>query len=205
MLISDTYKDFCYPTYDQIDLIRLNLEISKLFLALGISKDIFLEGLKTNPVVPLNISYLPGLHGKDRWNKHCGRHFAVKAAMVSETDFTEFLSELKDTYIEEVLNNIFLQHLKKFGTKFQGRCQIVASRPTHCYSIHRDFHTNHRYHIPLETDDNFLWLFKSSRDINAVHMPADGRIWYLNPKDIEHTVCHLGTVPRMHILLTSGI
>lgn len=206
MNIKDNLQSYCFPVALTADINMLNNSVDELLGKLGISREIFLTDLKSAPVATLNLTHLPGLTGEDRWKKYRGNHLSVINNGVSETDFTELISEAAGTYIERIFIEIADMHQYMYGTKFQGRCQLIASRPTHCYSIHKDYHTNHRYHIPLVTDENFLWLFRDhNKDANLVHMPADGRIWYLNPKDIEHTVMHLGNKPRIHILLTSGI
>lgn len=206
MYILNSHGNICYPITQTINLDKLNESVLTLFIRLGISKELFFKDLEKVPVVTLNLSHLPLLVGTDRWKKYAGNHPSVKAQSVSEVDFTQFLSEMDDLYVKEVLDNLFEFHEITFGKKFQGRCQLIASRATQCYKIHRDLHTTHRYHIPLETDERFLWLFEDdNKDITLLHMPADGRIWYLNPVTAKHTVVHVGSAIRLHILLTSGI
>jgi len=149
---------------------------------------------------------MPELEGRDRWEKYAGNHQSNTAAGISEINFTKRLEEMEDLYVGEVFNTLFASHLTTFCTHFTGRCQLICTKPATCYSIHIDKHTPHRYHIPVFTDENVLWLFEeTSRDINIVHMPADGRIWYLNPVDVKHTLINVGSGNRMHMLFTSGI
>ena len=206
MHLLNSHSDICYPIELNTNLNHLNESVSTLFIRLGISKELFFKDLEKDLIITLNLSHLPTLQGTDRWKKHAGNHPSVKAESVSEIDFTQFLTEMDDLYIKKVIDDVFAYHEIKFGKKFQGRCQLIASRAPQCYKIHRDLHTTHRYHIPLETDERFLWLFEDDdKDITLLHMPADGRTWYLNPITAKHTVIHVGSAIRFHILLTSGI
>jgi len=206
MYILNSHGDICYPIEQTVNIDKLNESVSALFIRLGISKELFLKDLEKYLIVTLNISHLSTLTGTDRWKKYAGNHPSLIAQSVSEIDFTQFLTEMDDLYIKEVLDDIFAYHENKFGKKFQGRCQLIASRSPQCYKMHKDLHTSHRYHIPLETDERFLWLFEDdNKDIALLHMPSDGRIWYLNPMTAKHTVIHVGSDIRFHILLTSSI
>jgi hypothetical protein len=205
MTVKDMLGEFCYPIYEPVDVKKLYTSIQEFFNRLNISESVFFDDLKQRPVTTCNLNNIAGITGKDRWCNHRGDHLSVLRAGIKEENFSEFISELDGLYIKEVIDNIYQSHIEKFKTKFQGRCQLIWSRPGHCYGIHYDKHTKHRYHIPVYTDEYFFWIFQqANKDTDLVHMPADGRIWYLNPKDVMHTVTHVGTTPRLHILLTSG-
>ena len=113
------------------------------------------------------------------------------------------LDELDGSYIKECIDAVKKYHLEKFNSDFIGRIQLISSAPGHTYPFHRDMHTKHRYHIPIITDENFLFFMKEKTELHVLHLPANGRCWYLNPTDITHTVGHLGKTPRTHLLLTS--
>lgn len=205
MIVSDTLGEFCYPIYRSIDVKKLYASTQEFFNRLGIAESLFFDDLKQRAVTTCNLNNVPGVNGKDRWWGNRGDHLSVLKSGVKEEDFSEFISELDGLYIKEVIDSVCADHLEKFKTKFQGRCQLIWSRPGHCYGIHYDKHTKHRYHIPVYTDEHFYWIFQQAdKNIDLIHMPADGRIWYLNPKDVKHTVTHVGATPRLHILLTSG-
>lgn len=204
MKIIDRLGEYCYPVSILLDIELLNKSIEQLFLDLGVNLPWFLDKLNYGPATTINLTHLPILTGKDRWLKYNGNHDRTLAEGANEKEFTEILEEIKGTYIEYALKTIFSNHKQIYGTEFSGRCQIIASRPTFGYRIHRDLHTEHRYHVPLITDRNFYFLFKDNQeDYSLLHMPADGRAWYLNPRDIYHTVMHVGSQNRIHLLLTS--
>jgi hypothetical protein len=210
MKITDNLEKLCYPIDVQVDIKKLRNSIEEFFSRIGITEEFFtneLTGLilPKRAIVTCNLSHLPELTGNDRWLKHRSDHNTVLSEGVKEEDFSEFLEELNGLYIKDVIDQVLQNHFENFKTRFQGRCQFIWSRPTHCYRLHRDPHTKHRYHIPVYTDENFLWIFeKEDRDMNLIHMPANGNVWYLNPRNVKHTVSHMGSVNRLHILLTSG-
>jgi len=206
MNITDSFSKFCHPIDEKIDIIKLNESIAELLIRLGTSVQEFVGRLNNNTAATINLTNMPGLEGRERWEKWAGNHQSNTAAGISEVNFTERLLEMEGLYIGEVFDILGATHLASFGTPFTGRCQIICSRPQYCYKIHNDKHTPHRYHIPVFTNENVLWLFEDTpRNINIVHMPADGRIWYLNPVDVKHTLINIGGGNRMHLLFTSGI
>ena len=205
MIITDRLDPYCFPTDLNFDVKKLIDSVEILFSRLGISHDIFNNELLSRTATTFNLNHLPGIEGIDRWQKHRGSHNTVEKANIKEEDFSEFLTELDGLYLKEAIDNVFKMHNSKFEKPFQGRCQLIWLRANHAYRLHRDMHTAHRYHIPLITDENCLWVFENKhRDMSLCHMPADGRVWYLNPRDIKHSVFHMGTQTRMHILLTTG-
>jgi hypothetical protein len=198
---------YCYPVEGlKFDREQLKKDCDKLIEKLGFTKYQLDQALNSvYRAHTINLTHLPGLFGDERFMKFNGNHYYVESAGVKEGDFTEPLSELHNTYLKEVMNEIKLYHIDKYGTPFQGRCQLIMSRPGQTYSFHTDSHTKHRYHVPIKTDKDFWFFFKTPKGLEPVHMPADGRAWYLNPVDVEHTVAHLGSVTRMHLLMTSEL
>lgn len=205
MIVCDRLDNYCYPIELKFDSKKLIDDVQELFQRLNINEDTFTSKLSgSTPAITCNLNHLPELQGNDRWSKYRADHRMLHSIGIDEGGFTKFLTELTGLYLYESINTLLAYHSKKFGTEFIGRCQLIWSTPSHCYKMHRDIHTTHRYHIPIYTDDNFFFIFeKEYRNIDVLHMPADGRVWYLNPVDVKHTVSHCGTTPRMHIILTS--
>jgi hypothetical protein len=206
MKVSDNFEEFCYPINGyQYDVKKLRESIVNLLLRVGLNEKYFPDTVNLpSPAKTFNLTHIKGLQGNDRWDKHKESHPVLKDNGIQESDFTEFLCELEGLYIKEVIDEILKNHYNTYKTKFIGRCQLIWSQPRFTYSLHRDVHTKHRYHIPVYTDPEFFWLFEKDLDYSMVHMPADGRVWYLNPIDVKHTIMHLGRKNRLHILLTSA-
>ena len=202
----DNFKEFCYPVVGHIyDTQKLYASIVELLSRVGITEEHFTNKLDLpTPALTFNLTHIKGLEGTDRWDKHKESHYLLENQGIYEEDFTQFLSEMDGLYIKEVVDNVLENHYNIYKTKFVGRCQLMWSQPRFAYSLHRDLHTAHRYHIPVYTDPEFFWLFEKDLDYSMLHMPADGRVWYVNPKDVKHTIMHLGRKNRLHILLTSA-
>jgi hypothetical protein len=196
----DTLLPFCYPLSDRVDMLLLLDSVNTLLNRLGLTLDDINERCKTKFGFAINLTHLPELVGDDRWNKYTGKHASVIEQDVNESDFTEHLSESQDLYIGKLVHKIYNQHTKKF----QGRAQLIWLGSNQNYNFHKDFHTPNRYHIPLITNTQCFWLLKRHPEIVKLHMPADGRIWYLDPSRIEHTFCNQSDTARLHLLLTSG-
>jgi hypothetical protein len=132
--------------------------------------------------------------------KFTGKHNVLKNAGVNETDFTEHLEEAKDLYIGQVIRDVIAQH----RGQFQGRTQLIWLGAGKLYPIHRDLHTPSRYHIPLVTNPGCYWKFLLD-DERILHMPADDRVWFVNPVRLSHTFVNNSSTSRCHLVMTSGI
>lgn len=202
-MTKDHLDNVCYPINYSVDVGLIKKSIEQLFTDLSISKNYFVEEIEHHGFSTLNLTHLQQLRGDERWKKYRGNHQSVRSKGVEEKNFSTLLTEIDHSYIGKIIKDLQSFHLEKNKIVFQGRCQLIWIAPGRCYPLHVDSHTPDRYHIPVETDPNCWFLFQD-KNITPVHLPADGRVWYLNPQKQKHTVVHLGRVPRMHLLLTSG-
>ena len=186
-----------------IDLEQLRTSIDQMFTRLGAPKNFVDEELNRKGFSSVNLTHLPRIKGYLRWEAYRQNHNKLPEG-ISEGEFTVMLSEIEDLYLGQVIRDISAMHLARWGTPFQGRHQLVWIAPGRCYPLHKDDHTAHRYHIPVRSDAYCWFLFETDEgDLHRVWMPADGRVWYLNPHRYPHTVVHLGYLPRLHLLMTS--
>lgn len=189
----DSLAPYCYPISYTIDREKLNNSFAILLDRLGIvytDKSHF----------AINLTHLPGLTGKARWENYSASHHTLKQIGIDETDFIELLSETEDLYIGQVIKDIYTQHE---GT-FQGRCQINCIGAGRALAPHRDTHTTSRYHIPLITNEACYWILNKGDEKYKLHMAADEKVWFLNPNAIEHAFYNDSSKYRVHLLLTSG-
>lgn len=194
--------NYCYPISYQVDYDRLCDSINILLTRLGLDMKQINQQCLTEFGYTINLTHKPSLEGEDRWRKYSGGHVAVARQGVKEVDFTQHLDEIADLYLGQVLKDVYQQH---DGT-FQGRAQLIWLGANRRYDMHRDLHTPNRYHIPIITNALCYWVLAEPGDIPVkLHMPADGRVWYLNPVALEHTFVNSSNLPRLHILLTSGM
>lgn len=198
----DLIKNYCYPIDYTVDYDKLYNSILVLLDRLQLDINDINRRCLSEFAFTVNLTHKPGIKGADRWKLHSGGHLSLVRAGVNEVDFVEHLEEMSDLYIGQVLKDIYSQHS---GSQFQGRAQLIWLGAGQRYPMHRDPHTPNRYHIPVITNQLCYWvLSESGQDPVTLHMPADGRVWYLNPVKLYHTFVNDSDMARMHILLTSG-
>jgi hypothetical protein len=183
----------CYPIDYAIDREKFNHSFEILLTRIGVTYN-------ARSHFSINLTHLPGLTGTDRWQKHTGDHPVLEAEGIDETEFTEHLSEMSDLYIGQVIRDIQNLH----NGVFQGRIQLIWLPPGSSYPMHRDTHTTSRYHIPVITNMECFWIFKKDSERFKLRMPADSRVWYVDPTHILHTFINNSDTTRCHLVMTSG-
>ena len=197
-------ESLCFKIPPAFNLAMATTALSELVETLQLKQHIQDKLESPAGVFSMNLTHIQGLRGIDRFAKYTGQHNLLLADNVTEGMFLYRLAEVKNTYLSTIMDNVIAYHQYTHGTPFNGRAQIVWSLAGLCdYPLHNDPHTPHRYHIPLQTDPNFNWIFVHDDELCKLHMPADGGIWYLNPVELTHTVRHTGTTPRIHLLMTT--
>lgn len=193
----DVLHPYCYPlegvTVDQAELY------SSIITLLGrLSLDI--NDINSKPGFTINLTHLPGLTGEASWRNYSAGHLRLVEQGINEGDFTEHLAEAEDLYVGQLVHQLYKRH---YG--FQGRTQLIWLGAKNGYNFHTDPHTPNRYHVPIVTNPDCYWLFKDAVDVYKLHMPADGRAWYLDPINIKHTFHNGSSTSRLHLLLTSAV
>lgn len=196
----NTLPPYCYPLDMKVDMNSLLDSVNVLLTRLGLSLTEINELCKTRRGFAINLTHLPGLQGTDRWDLYTKLHPELKKQGVCESNFSTHLLESQDLLIGKLIHDIYAQH----PGKFQGRAQLGWLSGNNSLPFHMDPHTPHRYHVPLITNEKCFWLLRNSEEVYKLHMPADGRVWYLNPTKIEHSVINESDNARLHLLLTSG-
>jgi hypothetical protein len=192
-------------------------ESSRLTALFTRSKKPFAEWIKSeeaeygtaddaNPAIAwdMNLNHLPNLVGHDRWRKYKGQFEHIFAQGVTPRDYTEVLKEIKGLYLEKVIQNIFEYYQKTYNKEFKGRANVIWIGAGQGYNFHVDSDvTPIRYHIPLFTNKDAVWLFNEpTHNVTyKMHMPV-GTAWQFFPTSIEHTVINKGTEPRAHLIIT---
>ena len=115
-------------------------------------------------------------------------HEEQRLVKVDESKYTELCPEFKDTYVEEVYNDI--------KSKFKiGRMRFLMKPPRTCLSWHRD--PEKRLHIPVITNEGCKMVIE---DI-AFHMPADGN-GYITDNTKYHNFFNGSEIDRIHLVAT---
>lgn len=192
----DTLPPYCYPL-EGISVDQSKLYSSIITLLNRLCLDI--DDINAKPGFAINLTHLPGLTGEEAWRNYSAGHLRLVEQGINEGDFTEHLVAAKDLYVGELVQAIYQRHLG-----FQGRCQLIWLGARNGYNFHTDPHTPNRYHVPVITNPECYWLFKDHVDVYKLHMPADERVWYLDPINIKHTFHNGSNTSRLHLLLTSA-
>jgi hypothetical protein len=110
----------------------------------------------------------------------------IRAKIINESAYTEFVEDLKDTYFKEVYDELS----KKFKL---GRVRILLKEPRSTLSWHRD--PEPRLHIPIITNPGSIMVIENS----AKHLPADGSVWITNNVKY-HNAFNGGEENRVHLV-----
>tara|TARA_B100001964_G_scaffold201090_1_gene228592 strand:- start:219 stop:794 length:576 start_codon:yes stop_codon:yes gene_type:complete len=129
-----------------------------------------------------NIRGLYWTYPKEDWNEE------KRLNRVDETNYTELCKPFKNTYVEEIYNEI------KERWKI-GRFRFLMKPPRSCLSWHRD--PEKRLHIPIITNPGCRMVIEDE----SFHMPADGSL-YITDNRKYHNFFNGGEVNRIHLVAT---
>lgn len=207
---------FDYNTFmqDEEQKSAMQMMLYLDFLKSGLTRNEFFESEtfkfpKIDPKVKavawdMNINHMPQLTGDDRWASHRGQFEHIFSEGVDPRDYTELLDEVKNTYLGKIITDVFEFHQAKYNRKFLGRANFIWIGPKQGYNFHiDDVRTSIRYHVPIITNPDVLWLFKDpeSGDTLKMNMPA-GTAWEFFPVTVSHTVINTSDTPRCHLIIT---
>ena len=129
-----------------------------------------------------NIRGLYWTYPKENWKEE------KRLNKVDEEKYTELCKPFKDTYVEEIYNEI----LKRWKI---GRFRFLMKPPRSCLSWHRD--PEKRLHIPIITNPGCRMVIEDE----SFHMPADGSI-YITDNTKYHNFFNGGEMDRIHLVAT---
>jgi len=132
--------------------------------------------------------YVSSIDGKT-YSYPGGDDFTIKYNY-KESDFNIVNNVFKDTYVEEVYNDVSANY-------DVARCRFMILEPPmkRAYSYHSDI--SKRIHIPLRTDRNCMFLIE-----DIVHrMDKLGQAYHLDTT-YKHSALNLGWEPRIHLMFS---
>jgi hypothetical protein len=216
----DELPPYCTKLNINADKEQLVNSFYKLFEDLGYTYDEFIEIEKERSLSirktmqphateaiawDMNFNHMPHLTGKDRWDKHRGTFEMIFKEGVNPADYSTVLSELDNTYLGSIIRQVFDDYEKTYNKPFRGRANIIWINANKGYNFHFDDpRTPVRYHIPLITNDDALWIFRDVNDSEkfyTMNMPC-GTVWKFFPVMIDHTVRNMGNRERAHLIIT---
>mgnify|MGYP001421291027 CR=1 FL=1 len=178
---------------------NLKFDISKLQNALKIvlQRKSYDDAVGTKYIAGISLNQIPddpeSIKGENvkgiYWTKpDSSGNEEVRAKIIDEAAYTEFVEDLKDTYFKEVYD--------KLSKRFKlGRVRILLKEPRSTLSWHRD--PEPRLHIPIITNPGCLMVIEES----AKHLPADGSAWITNNVKY-HNAFNGGEEDRIHLVAT---
>ena len=186
----DQFKDFHTVENLKFDIIKLR-EALKIVL----SRKNYDDAAGTKYIAGISLNQIPGdpdsIKGENvkgiYWTKpdSSGKE-TVRAKPIKETSYTEFVSELEDTYFKQVYDTLS----KKFKL---GRVRILLKEPRSTLSWHRD--PEPRLHIPIITNPGCIMVIENV----AKHLPADGSVYITNNLKY-HNAFNGGEENRVHLV-----
>lgn len=131
------------------------------------------------------------------------RRIAIRRATdVNAPDYLPQLDERNYCVPNQHAKGALLEILKSFKARFT-RSRLAVLMPGFEGKPHIDYNTDYsiRIHIPIFTNEQSHFCYvKKDGSVEALHMPADGRMWFVN-NGYTHYVTNLGTTPRLHIVV----
>ena len=176
---------------------NLKFDISKLQNALKIvlQRKSYDDAVGTKYIAGISLNQIPddpeSIKGENvkgiYWTKpDSSGNEEVRAKIIDEAAYTEFVEDLKDTYFKEVYD--------KLSKRFKlGRVRILLKEPRSTLSWHRD--PEPRLHIPIITNPGCLMVIEET----AKHLPADGSAWITNNVKY-HNAFNGGEEGRVHLV-----
>jgi len=186
----NSHKDFYKVEGVKFDILKL-----RSALKVVLSRKSYDDAAGTKYIAGICLNQIPGkpesITGENvkgiYWTKpdSSGKE-EIRAKKINESEYTEFVPNLADTYFKEVYD--------KLSKKFKlGRVRILLKEPRSTLSWHRD--PEPRLHIPIITNPGSIMVI----DEVAKHLPADGSAWITNNTKY-HNAFNGGEENRVHLV-----
>ena len=186
----DLFENFHRVEDLKFDIVKLREALKEV-----LSKKSYDDASGTKYIAGISLNQIPGdpdsIKGDNvkgiYWTKpdSTGRE-AKRAKVINEKAYTEFVTDLKNTYFKEVYDVLS----KKFKL---GRVRILLKEPRSTLSWHRD--PEPRLHIPIITNLGCMMVIENV----AKHLPADGSAWITNNVKY-HNAFNGGEEGRVHLV-----
>jgi len=186
----DQFSDF-YKVRD----LKFNIQKLREALKIVLSRKEYDDAAGTKYIAGISLNQIPGdvnsIKGENvkgvYWTKpdSSGKE-TLRAKLINEKAYTEFVKDLEDTYFKEVYDTLS----KRFKL---GRVRILLKEPRSTLSWHRD--PEPRLHIPIITNPGCIMVIENV----AKHLPADGSVYITN--NIKyHNAFNGGEENRVHLV-----
>ena len=151
----------------------------------------------------INLTHMDHLVNDERWSEYFGNANMISQAGGHVSKFTQWLDELKNLYIDDIIKTIIKYHEDATGKIFKGGACVNWIAPNSGYEFHVDQDGSEiRYHVPLITNSDVHWLFNHNNEFYKLNMKL-GEVWALRASEIVHTVRNNSNVARAHLMVSA--
>ena len=186
----DQFKDFHTVKDLKFDIKKLQIALKQV-----ITKKDYDDAAGTKYIASIALNQVPGDPASTKGESAKGVYWtkpdssgkeAIRAKLINESAYSEFIKDFEDTYFKEVYETL----AKKFKL---GRVRILLKEPRSTLSWHRD--PEPRLHIPIITNPGSIMVIENI----AKHLPADGSVWITNNTKY-HNAFNGGEESRIHLV-----
>jgi len=185
------------PTPIKVDLPKLTKVIDNIRSCVGYDPSSCLENPGNQSTItltyPKNIpKEFVDRHGELR-SKFIGGITGGETTMkekynISTADYTEMHNIVRYSYVNTIAKQLEDYHRAKYGSGKIAWIHSPTLGPGAGFSMHIDSHCTARYHIVLTTTKYSYMMVEEDNEIKCVHIPADGRVWFLNTGVLHNAV-----------------
>ena len=114
--------------------------------------------------------------------------------VIEQSEYDTLIDGVHGMYIASVIG-VVQKYAATLGLKI-GRARLITLLPKQCLTYHTDKESTLRFHIPIVTNDNVMYIVD-----DIVHrMPDIGQLYTLEVSK-KHTVLNASRSMRLHIVL----
>lgn len=120
--------------------------------------------------------------------------FVDNVQVIQQSEYDKFLSVIGDSYLKSACERTieFINDNYKLSV---GRVRVAILPPKYCLTYHTDPESQYRFHIPVVTNDNVMFIV----DDVVERMPLRGSLYTLDVTK-KHTAINASREERIHII-----
>ena len=116
-----------------------------------------------------------------------------------EYQWTHYITRFNNTYIQQIIEQIV--PLAALNNQVITRARILTLNPKTCLSYHTDIKKQIRYHIPVYTNNNCMFIINDMVE----RMSEIGTLYTLDSTKIHTAINASQTQKRIHIVINANI
>jgi hypothetical protein len=114
--------------------------------------------------------------------------------VIQQDEYNAYIDALDGTYLLEVCEDV-AKYIESSYKLAVGRVRIITLKPKVCLTYHTDPESQFRFHIPIVTNENVLFIV----DDQVQRMPQCGQLYQLEVQK-KHTVLNASREERIHLV-----